>query len=492
MINSSTQNNQSGNGILQDPRIRNAISALTKHVTSFGKLFLGLIERDKSKAASWEGWSEVLWWYWAQTREVSLESLSASASAESTGGMVAGALLEHPSKFIVQSLLLLKDSLNTWKTNQAIIPEVFKSQDFIQDAVEVLVGKLMRLTNEDLRSWSEDSEAFSVNQEISDSTFETEIRPAAERTLMVLAQYSKPDRIVGKILWSKFLEMGNSNSGGGEESLESLLNREALYSALGRCRDYLPVADLDSGEVGANLGEMTGSRLVREASLDYPAGSSWLIIRRRICLLLYSWSESVNPASRPAIYQLLVSLLESISGKTDFAVRLVAAKTLADLADAIQFDPEVFEPFLPMCLSRLTSLATDDELNEMDSIKTCTDALSIIIERVGPRVGPHVSKLAALVPDLWMNEDRENKAKPSIITMVMKLVMAVGTIGEEKLKEGIQNEGEDVRIQLHSIVEPIVKQSLTTVSTSWVLRAHASSAHSLSRSPSSGLGASVG
>lgn len=451
-------------GILQDSKIRHVISGMTKHMTAFGKLYLGLIERDKSKAASWEGWSEVLWWYWAQTREVSLNNLG--ASADSSSGLVAGALLDHPPKFVVQSLLLLKDSLNTWKTDQAAIPDVFKSQDFIQDAVDVLVGKLMRLTSEDLTAWSEDPEAFSVNQEMINSTCETEIRPAAERTLMILAQYSKPERIVGKILWTKFLQ--SENTSGGEESLEQILNRESVYSALGRCRDYLPITDSDAGEIGANLGEMTGSRLVREASLDYPAGSNWLIIRRRVCLLIYSWSESVNPDSRPAIYHLLVSMLDSVPNKTDFAVRLAAAKTLADLADALQFDAEVFEPFLPIALTRLTTLATDDELNEMDSIRTCTDALSIIIERVGPRVGPHVSNLASLVPGLWMNEDKENKAKPSIITMVMKLVMAVGTMGEGKLKEGIQNEGGDVRIQLHSIVEPIVRQSLTTVSIKWL------------------------
>ena len=49
------------------------VTVLTKHLYSFGKFFLSLVQKDNGKAAFWNGWSEVVAWYWVQAKDVNQE-----------------------------------------------------------------------------------------------------------------------------------------------------------------------------------------------------------------------------------------------------------------------------------------------------------------------------------------------------------------------------------------------------------------------------------
>lgn len=413
--------------------------ALQKHYLAFGKMYLGLLLRDKSKAVAWQGWDEVVWWYWQQAKEATLEELSTTSKSSASD---VGVMQPHPPKFIVQSLVLLRQSLQDWKTTGST-PSLFREEHVIQEAVEVLVGKFMLLTRDDLELWESDAEDWSVAEEA--DVYDVDVRPAAERTLMVLASTSKPDKIVGQLLWKKFDELGRSSLPG---TLDDMLKRDAVYAALGRCRDHLPF----SSEA---LSQVAGQRLAREASLEADAGPSLVIIRRRIAWLIWEWSDHMLPSDRPVLYHLLVSLLEDVAGKTDAAVRLAAARCLAALADALEFDSDAFHPFVDNALTRLATLAAGSELHEMDSIRTCTNAMSILIERLGSRVAPHLASLASIVPGLWMIEDADCKAKPSVIVFVGKLVRSV-----ELIPLGGKGSGDT----LHGIVEVIVRDSLQPVS----------------------------
>ncbi|UZJ52404.1 hypothetical protein CBS101457_001724 [Exobasidium rhododendri] len=412
------------------------LTALQKHYTAFGKMYLALLLRDKSKAVAWPGWDEVVWWYWQQAKEATVDEYS--MTSKSLGSSDTGTLQRHPSKFIVQSLNLLRQSLQDWKTTHST-PALFSNEDVIREAVDVLVGKFMLLSRDDLELWESDAEDWSVAEEA--DVYDVDVRPAAERTLMVLASTSKPDLFVGELLWAKFDGIGRTSV---ESTLEDTIRRDAIYAAVGRCRDQLPY----SREA---LSKVTSQRLILEAALEVGSGPFLPILRRRIAWLIWEWSEHMMPEDRPAIYHLLVSLLEDVPGKTDAAVRLAAARSLAALADALEFDAEAFQPFIDVALTRLAKLAAASELHEMDSIKTCTNAMSILIERLGPRVAPHLQSLANLVPSLWMNEDVEFKAKPSVIVFVGKLVRSV-----ELIPEGSKGSSDS----LHSIVEVIVRDSL--------------------------------
>ncbi|EPQ26515.1 uncharacterized protein PFL1_05837 [Pseudozyma flocculosa PF-1] len=413
------------------------LAALTKHLHSFGKFFLSLIQKDKGKAAFWDGWTDVVGWYWVQAKDVSPDSLAVPRDRYADHG----ALIDYPPRFVVQALVLLKKSLVEWKGK----PEagVFGSQPFAIEATDVLVRKLMRLNADDLERWQADPEEWSVGEE--QENYELDIRPAAERTLMVLAQHTKPIGVVGEHLW-KHLEATAALS---PDALDDVLTRDAVYAAVGRCRDYLcrpggPDGDDDGDDVPT-----ANQRMGRSS-----ASPLWIVVRRRIAWLLWEWSEQVLVESRPAVYALLVELLSDVPGRTDVAVRLASARCIAALADALEFDADGFMPYLSDALQSLATLAAASELHEMESIKTCTDSLSVLIERMGPRVAPHSDALVDLVPMLWQQEDPDCKAKPSVIVFISKILRAI---------ELLPAEGQTAALtaKLHGVVAPIVRDSLS-------------------------------
>ncbi|PWN51940.1 ARM repeat-containing protein [Violaceomyces palustris] len=441
-----------------DPKLTsNLTAAMTRHLHCFGKLFLALIQKEKGKAAFWQGWTDVVWWYWVQAKQVPPESLSVPRESFSDHS----APLDYPPKFVVHALVLLKRSLQEWKGGESA--GAFSTFEFAVEATEVLVGKLMRLSSDDLERWQSDAEDWCLGEE--QENFELDIRPAAERALLVLAQTTCPTGVVGEHLWSIF---ENSGSELGTESLDHVLARDAIYAAVGRCRDHLsrPGEDDERPEEHIKMGKAIRDRLIAEASLNDGSaaaaalGPLWIIIRRRIAWLLWEWSEQVLVESRPRVYSLLVDLLDQVPGQTDAAVRLASARCLSALADALEFDPDAFNPFLPAALSRLATLAASGDLHEISSIKTCTDSLSILIERMGARVAPHSEALTQLVPALWSNPDEECKVRPSILVFVGKLVKAVELLPNREEGVGGGGGGSWIHSRLHSVVEPIVRQSL--------------------------------
>lgn len=412
------------------------LTGLQKHLLFFGKLYAGLAGRERSKAVTWQGWDEVVLWYWQQAIESSPEELTTTSKSDVSENVTL--FQQHPTKLLVQALTLLKTSMEDWRKTDTL-PATFKDEGMISNMVDILVEKLMLLSTDDLQIWEADAEDWSIAEET--ETYNTDVRPAAERTLMVLAKAapSRDGKFVSELLWQKFENLGQDRP---DMSLQGILRRDAIYAAVGR--ELYPHSD-------EYISEAIAIRLVGEASLSFSDSASWIIIRRRIAWLIWEWSEHVITAHRPMVYDLLVNLLQDVPGKTDAAVRLAAARSLSAMADALEFDSDAFQPYIDASLSRLATLAAGSELHEMDSIKTCTNAMSILIERLGARIAQHLAQLATLVPQLWTLEDPECKARPSIIVFVGKLVRSV-----ELIPHGSQGAG----TSLHGIVEVIVRQSL--------------------------------
>lgn len=420
------------------------VTALTKHLYSFGKFFVSLVQRDNGKAAFWEGWSEVVAWYWVQAKDVTDESLSVPRDEYANHA----AVIDYPPRFVVQSLVLLKHSFTQWKGNRSE-GGFFLSHDFAREAADVLAGRLMRLNSDDLERWQTDPEEWAVGEE--QENYELDIRPAAERALMVLAQHTKPVGFVGQHLWQHFEASSNLST----DRLDDILARDAIYAAVGRCRDHLSPAgeDDDRPSMDVLMGQAIANKLVPEARLGSVTSPMWVVIRRRIAWLLWEWSEQVPRESRLDVYSLLVDLLQAVAEQTDVAVRLAAARSISAIADALEFDADGFEPFLPKSLHHLATLAAASDLHEMESIKTCTDALSILIERMGPRIAPHADALVDLVPMLWQQEDPDCKARPSIIVFISKVLRAIEMLPATGTSGALMQ-------KVHHMVSPIVRESL--------------------------------
>jgi hypothetical protein len=248
--------------------------------------------------------------------------------------------------------------------------------------------------------------------------------------LMVLAKESKGKR-VGRAVWHQFLQSSNLDV----QDLTQVVRRDAVYTALGRLRDYLPATEQEGEDEDSerikddriDISKAFVDRLLPEAAQVPPAVSpSWVLIRRRVSWLIYEYSEKLSPSSRDGVYRLLTLLLDPESHLGgDIAVRLSAARTLGALVDDIAFDAEVFQPYLESAIRSLAELATNDELALMDSIALSTRSLSILIERSGPRVAPLVPTLVELAPALWAKEaNDECKTRPAVLTFVKSLLRA--------------------------------------------------------------------
>lgn len=442
----------------RDPAVASQLASLgqnlTKHLSAFGKLYLGLLDKDKSQATSWNGWSDVVGWYWTKTGQ-------APASAkEKSRDIDEEALMPYPSTLVVHTLLLLRRSLEAWNSPVSRgrpIPEPFGTDEFAVATADIVVDYFLPFERSALERWELDPEQWTVEEDQAQEDYASEVRPCAERLLLVLAQHCRHKR-VGRKIWNKFLESASYDT----QDIGQVVRRDAVYTALGRMRDFLPLTETeDDDEENAkgrddriDISRAFVERLLPEAAQLPPQVSpSWVLIRRRVSWLLYEYSEQLSPSSRDKVYRLLTMLLDASNDLGgDIAVRLSAARTLGALTDDMGFDADVFQPYLESAIKSLAELATSDELALMDSIALSTRSLSLLIERSGPRVGPLVLTLTDLAPALWAKETSEEcKTRPSVLMFVKSLLRAT---------ESTSAADPALSARLQSLVAPLVTSCL--------------------------------
>ncbi|CAO1630435.1 unnamed protein product [Sympodiomycopsis kandeliae] len=434
--------------------LRPLASDLTKHLAAFGKFYLALLDKDKSRATSWAGWSDIIAWYWTKTGQAPASAKDKSRDID------VEALMPYPSTLIVHTLLLLRRSLEAWHSpanRGKPIPAPFDQDDFAVSTAEIVVDYFLPFERSALERWESDPEQWTVEEDQAQEDYASEIRPCAERLLIVLASNSRAKR-VGRAIWNKFIQSTSLDV----HDLTQVVRRDAVYTALGRLRDHLPATetegpDEDSEQIKddrIDISKAFVDRLLPEAAQIPPAVSSaWVLIRRRVCWLLYEYSEQLSPSSRAKVYEILTLLLDANSTLGgDIAVRLSAARTLGALIDDIGFDAEVFQPYLESAIRSLAELATNEELLLMDSIALSTRSLSILIERSGARVAPLVPSLTELAPALWAKEGSDEcKTRPAVLTLVKSLLRAT---------ESTSAADPALSARLQSLVTPLVTSCL--------------------------------
>lgn len=422
---------------------------LTKHMVAYAKIHLAFATRSSSNVVNWPGWDEAIAWYRGILREAASPGVDASISRpEGEDGAM------YPYRLLVLALRLLHTSVEQWHRSALPTPAMFsgtQGAEFELDTVDILLSAYLRLTPVDLERWQENAEEFSIENDQADA--ELDIRPAAEQLISTLALRSRRGAAAGvdprtpsvtEHIWGIF----DASATYSTESLEDILAREAVYLAVGICRndDALAEGDEDPGRLSTAI-EM---RLVPEANSD--AGTAWVIIRRRVACLIWDWCEYVPDSARPAVYGLLVNLLRGPPGKTDAAVQLAAAKSLSGLADTILFDADVFSPYLGDILAGLMQLIVSGVVSEPDSIRILTNTLAVLTDRVGMRTLPYAQALLHLIPSLWDAQDPEARARPSIIEFLGKLARAVSP--------GLQAADDPTLLALHTVVAYVVRSSL--------------------------------
>lgn len=424
-------------------------TALSKHTIAYAKVHTALALRPNGSAVRWPGWDQAALWYWGHLRDAASAGTAASIARPEGDDEAL-----YPYRWLVLSLRLLHTTLDQWARGSSPVPAPFAGNQgaaFEIQAVDVLLSCYLRLTASDLERWEASPEEFSIECDQADA--ELDVRPAAAELLMTLSQHSRRGAAagvdprtpsVGEHLWDTF----DAAAAYSTDTLDGVLARDAVYYAVGICRDENVL--IEDETVSPRPGDAIEQRLLPEASLD--PGSAWVVIRRRIARLLWEWCEYVHVQSRPAVYALLAGLLQSIPGKTDVAVQLEAARSLSGLADTVEFDADVFSPFLGDVLAGLVQLIASGAVSEPDSIRTLAAALAVVTERVGVRTLPYAPALLQLVPSLWDAEDPEARARPSIIEFLGKLARAISP--------SLDSPQDPTLLALHTAVAHVVRTSL--------------------------------
>lgn len=105
--------------------------------------------------------------------------------------------------------------------------------------------------------------------------------------------------------------------------LQGVVQKEAIYCAIGRCCHKLKEA--------IPFAEWAQEILVAEATSTNP---TYPILKRRIAWLIGQWvSSSMTSANNPTLWELLVHLLGDRSQGTDAVVRLTAVEALRQCVD---------------------------------------------------------------------------------------------------------------------------------------------------------------
>ncbi|KAJ8523493.1 hypothetical protein ONZ45_g125 [Pleurotus djamor] len=381
-----------------DPHLKRSIDLLTRHIRAFGKYFRRLQQLNNKAFLELPGSAELILYYWAQVSESINHPPEALADSN---------LVLYPVRFLVQAMSLFKENLPQWRKqgNQNLTPGL--TNDFVERAVELLVTRFIPLHPSDLERWMEDPEEWVSEESKESDHWEYEIRACSERVLMSLASQYQP--VVVPLLKRFFEQMALQI----RSDLQGIIEKEALYCALGRCagrlKDTIP---FDS---------WLQTTLIVEARDPHPSSP---IIKRRIAWLIGKWvNEQCTTPNNPHIWQILLQLLRDRGPGTDSVVRLTAAVALGECVDSLEFRVDSFVPSLPDAVAELLKILGEVEISETK--RRIAKTLNIIVQQSGTHVTPLAPAIANPIPSLWNQAAEDWIFKATLLEMVTILVGAI-------------------------------------------------------------------
>ncbi|KDR15146.1 importin-11 [Zootermopsis nevadensis] len=326
-------------------------------------------------------------------------------------------------RFIIQCLNLIKGILLCAEYKPAKIVEetkelgtlrahqikmTFFTADTLTEMCRKLVTHYFLLTRDDLELWDSDPESFATDE--GGESWKYSLRPCTES--LFLALFHEFRVTLSPVL----LEMiQNNHALVSPSDLSAILRKDAVYNAVG-----LAAFDLYD-EV--NFDQWFSTTLTQELNVK---GDNYRVIRRRVVWLIGQWTGvKLSPELRPALYAGTLPLLQ---GDEDMAVRLTASNTLKLAIDDFEFNTDQFLPFLEPSFALLFTLLK--EAHECDTKMHVLYVLSFIVERVGFAIRPYSGSLIQYLPLLWEESAEHNMLRCAIVSTLVHLVKALGTVSE--------------------------------------------------------------
>ncbi|THH02435.1 hypothetical protein EW026_g424 [Hermanssonia centrifuga] len=387
------------------PNTELTIKNLTRHIFLFGKFFRRLQQLDVARFVTLPISSDLILYYWNKVVQAT------NSPREYTEAV-------FPVRFLVQAMALFKDSLAQWAPVRKDGSENVQvlSQAFVEDAVRLLVTRFIPLDPSDLEEWMSDPEEWVNLEEKENEQWEYELRPCGERVLMTLAyQYRQ---YVIPLLLTTFEQIVAQPT----VDLPSILQKEALYCAIGRCAQRMKeVIPFDQWLENSLISE------TRETNTGYP------IIKRRIAWLIGKWiSGQCSSPNNPKIWEVLVYLLQDRGPGTDAVVRLTAAVALRECVDSqpdiylilscrqSSFSSTFFAPYLPLAVTELVKLIA--EADTLESKRRICNSLNTVIERSETQIVPLLGIVVEPLPQLWTAAGTDWLFKSALLETVTKLI----------------------------------------------------------------------
>ncbi|KAJ7507960.1 armadillo-type protein [Mycena galericulata] len=381
-------------GLASNPYAQRSVDILTRHIRLLGKFFRRLQELSSPRFASLPSCPGLVAYYWGQVVRATKVPRLIADSGEAP----------FPVRFLVQGMVLFKENLGQWKPvrKDGSENETSLSRDFIENAVETLIQQFMPLKETELNDWLADPEQWVNDEDTENEQWIFEIRPCSERVLMQLC--NQFPNVVAPLLLNLYVNFATKPAG----NLQEVIQKEALYCALGRCATKLKTM--------IPFDQWLQTTLVEEATNPNPI---YPIIKRRIAWLLGKWvSEDCTSPRNDLLWKVLIHLLSD----ADAVVRFTATFALRECIDTLEFDINVFAPYLPAAVTQLMKLLGEADTLE---IKRRIDyTLNAVIEQSGERISDLVNVIIEPLPVLWAGAGEDWLFKISLLVTVTKLVEA--------------------------------------------------------------------
>jgi hypothetical protein len=134
-------------------------SYLSRHVRLYGKYFRKTQIFSIARFVKLPQCKDLVFYYWDKVVQASSSPPSAIEDSDR---------VIYPVRFITQALSIFKDSVAQWSPSRQSDDSAVLDKSFVEEAVRLIITRLLLLDEEDLEKWSEDPEEW-INAEESDS-----------------------------------------------------------------------------------------------------------------------------------------------------------------------------------------------------------------------------------------------------------------------------------------------------------------------------------
>ncbi|KAI9884881.1 MAG: peroxisome assembly protein (Peroxin-2) [Watsoniomyces obsoletus] len=409
---------------------RDVQQLLEKHVMQLSKLHLNMLTDHPAAFVLLPDSLAIVMTYWMAVLRYS-ETLGPTPAIYTTGTMVHAGHAddvgdEKPllERMALQGLLVFracirmvfnptqsfkfrnKETKQEQKRATESLRKELLTDHLIQQMMEIIISRLLLLSENDLREWREEPEEWERRNDSQNTGWEFSVRGCAERLLLdILLQYK--DLLIGPLL-----AVLDTVSNLPPED-QQFLFVDAVYTAVGLAAPILCLhLDFD---------RLLQTRLVAEVQTAREGSN---VIRRRVAILLGQWaSVGVSSQNFGLIHQIFQHLLDRNESLNDHVVLITAGKHLHEVVNGMDFEPHAFGSYALTILNSIMGLIESVELAETKM--ALLNTVSIIVERMAYMLDNIADIVATPLPQLWERSGQEYMLKQSILTIMTRLITSL-------------------------------------------------------------------